>query len=237
MLLVPTAVEHPALTPTTNSTPVVWIWFALVVSHFMVSRVVAFDHDQYLGLLPPTWFSVVTFVEASWSLYGDPELFELWQIWSHLVVHPQWWHLAIEIVVMLVIGRALERTIGSALFAVVLASLAPLGGIALVFVGGGSPYAGGLALTFVVVGLALGRLPGAQTRWSVLWWAVVVVGQWPLFRLPLTSVFVLLLVPLILSAPHGYPLIHVVIAVLIAGVSAMLGVLTARMTQDTNPAG
>jgi membrane associated rhomboid family serine protease len=236
MLLVPTAVEHTDVRSSTRSTPVVWVWLALVVAMFVLSRLVAFDHDQRLGLLSPMWFAGVTFVEASWSLYADPELFDVWQVWSHLVVHPVWWHLPIEVAVMLVIGRALERTVGSLLFAAALACLGPLGGIALALVGGESPYAGGLPLSLAVLGLALGRWSGAQTRWSVVWWAVVAVGHWPLFRLPLPSVLVLLLVPVMVGAPRGYALIHLVIVLLVAGAGAALGVLMRRAPMAREPA-
>jgi lipopolysaccharide export LptBFGC system permease protein LptF len=70
----------------------------------------------------------------------------------------------------------------------------------------------------------------------VVWWAVVAVGQWPLFRLPLPSVLVLLLVPVMLGAPRGHALIHLLIGLVIAGAGAVLGVLIGRTTQDTKPA-
>jgi membrane associated rhomboid family serine protease len=228
MLLIPTAVELPAGELPARSTPVVWVWLALVLALFVLERVVRIDHDLAFGWFSPQLFAGVTFTVASWSLYGDPALFDLWQLWSHLVVHPAWWLLALEIVLMLVIGRALERLLGTALFLAAIGCLAPLAGVLMVLAGPQPVFAGGLPLMVGLLGLAIGRLPGASVRWGVVWWAVVAVGHWPLFRMPLHTLFFLLMVLVVVTAPPAAVLPTLLATVAVAGTGFGLGVLIRR---------
>lgn len=228
MLLIPTIVEPPEGVLPARSTPVVWTWLALVLALFVLERLVRVDHDLALGWFAPGLFAGVTFTIASWSLYGDPALFEVWQLWSHLVVHPSWWLLAGEIVLMLVIGRALERTLGTALFLAAIGCLAPLGGVLMVLAGPQPVFAGGLPMMAGLIGLALGRLPGAMVRWGVVWWAVVAVGHWPWFRMPLHTLFFLVMVLTLVMSPPSAVLPTLFATLAVAGTGFGLGVLIRR---------
>ncbi len=228
MLLIPTTIEVPDQPLPERATPVVWVWLALVLSLFVIERLVVIDHDLGFGWFPNNVFAGVTFVIASWSLYGDPALFEVWQLWSHLLIHPQWWLLAVEIILMLVLGRALERVMGSALFAAVLACLGPLGGVTTVLLTQESVHAGALPLMLGLVGMILGRLPGAVTGWGLVWWAIVAVGYWPLFRLPTHTLMFLLLVLSLVIAPAHSAIASIVVGLLLVGTGFGLGALVRR---------
>jgi membrane associated rhomboid family serine protease len=236
MLLVPIAIESPANDPTPHPphrTPAVWMWLVLVLVLFVLERLVRVDHDLALGWFSPRLFAGVTFTVASWSLYGDPALFDLWQLWSHLLVHPVWWLLAVEIVLMVVVGRALERVLGTALFLAALGCLAPLGGVLLVLGGPQPVFAGGLPLMAGLVGLALGRLPVASVRWGLVWWLVVAVGCLPLFRTPLATLLVLLLALALVAVPPVAALPTLLATVAVAGAGFGLGLLIRRRGTPT----
>jgi membrane associated rhomboid family serine protease len=233
MLLIPATIELAEGELPARSTPVVWIWLSLVLALFVVERLVVIDHDLHLGLLPESLFAGVTFVVASWSLYGDPALFDLWQVWSHLLVHLHWWQLAVEVVLMLVIGRALERTLGSALFAAVIGCLGPLGGVVMVLLVGVPVYVGAMPLMLGLLGVILGRLPGAMTRWGIAWWAIVAVGWWPLFRMPLHTLGFLLLVLVLATTPAGRVPSTLLVSVLLVAVGLGIGALMRRSERGT----
>lgn len=228
MLLIPTTVEPLPQDCPSRGTPVVWIWLALVLTIFVVERVVMLDHDLAFGWFPPALFAGVTFTIASWNLYGDPALFDPWQAWSHVLVHHRWWQLAVEVVLMLAVGRALERVLGTALFLAVLGCLAPLGGVLLVLLGPSGIQAGGMPLMAGLLGVAFGRLPQAVTRWSVVWWAIVAVGRWPLFRLPLHTVLALLLVLVLATTPAAAVLPDLFATGMVAAIGFALGALIRR---------
>lgn len=232
MLLIPITIEPSQSVLPARSTPVVWMWLALVLALFVLERLVRVDHDLALGWFAPGFFASVTFIVASWSLYSDPALFDVWQLWSHLVVHPSWWQLAGEIVLMLVIGRTLERTLGSALFLAAIGCLAPLGGVLMVLAGPQPVFIGGLPVMVGLVALALGRLPGAMVHWSVVWWAVVAVGHWPLFRMPLHTLFFLVMVLAVMTSPPSAVLPTLFATLAVAGTGFGLGVLIRRRGPD-----
>ena len=227
MLLIPSSVEPLSGVIPRQATPIVWLWLALVLAIFVVERVVAFDQNLKFGYVPQALFMGITLVSASWSLYGDPALFDLWQLWSHLFVHSHWWILMAEILVMLVIGRALERTLGSALFVAVLVCLGPLGGVLMVLLSHQLVYVGGLPFMLGLIGLTMGRMPGAVMQWGIAWWAIVAVGYWRLFRLP---VHIMVFLPLILSAVSAQenPAINIVVGLLLFVVGLGFGVLVRR---------
>ena len=228
MLLIPTAVEPASGVLPKRSTPVVWIWLALVLAVFITEQAVIFDHDLSFHFLPRGAFAVTTFVVASGSLYGDPVLFELWQLWSHVVIHYHWWLLAVEIVVMLVIGRALERVMGSALFAAVLACLGPLGGVLMVLFGHESTYVGGLPLMLGLIAVTLGRLPGAMISWGFAWWAIIAVGYWPLFRHPVHTLMFLLFALIMVSTPAETAIMSGLTGLVLVATGYGLGILVRR---------
>lgn len=228
MLLVPTTVELPDGDPPLHSTPVVWTWLALVSALFVLERLVVANQELDLGWFPPGLFAGVTFIVASWSLYGDPALFEVWQLWSHLLVHPSWWQLAIEVVLMVVVGRTLERVLGTALFLATLGCLAPLAGVSMVLIGPQPVFAGGLPLMAGLIALAIGRLPGAAVRWGVVWWAVVAVGRWPLFLLPLHTLLILVVVVIVVLTPPVVAVPTLLATLLVSGTGFGLGVLIRR---------
>lgn len=238
MLLIPTVVEPVDAVLPARGTPGVWVWLALVLAVFAVERLVAIDHDLALGLFPAGLFAGVTFTVASWTLYGDPALFDLWQLWSHLLVHPRWWTLAVEVVLLLAIARALERVLGTALFLAVVGCLAPLGGVLLVLVFGMPLFAGGLPLMAGLIGVAIGRLPKAQVRCDIVWWLVVAVGHWPLFRLPLTTLLILLLVFSLATAATADATATLLATAAVAGIGIGLGALIrqrATLEPDKQP--
>jgi membrane associated rhomboid family serine protease len=228
MLLIPSSVEPLRGVIPKRATPIVWLWLALVLVVFVCERVVAFDQNLKFGYVPQGLFVGVTFVSASWSLYGDPMLFDIWQLWSHLFVHSHWWILMAEMLVMLVIGRALERTMGSALFAAVLACLGPLGGVLMVLFGHQQIYVGGLPFMLGLIGLTMGRFPGAVMQWGIAWWAIIAVGYWRLFRLPVHIMVFLPLVLIALSAPEN-PTINILVGLLLLVVGFGFGVLVRRL--------
>lgn len=233
MLLLPIALEWPAGDLPAHRTPVVWMWLALVLVLFVLERLVRVDHDLALAWFPPQLFAGVTFTVASWSLYGDPALFDLWQLWSHVLIHPLWWLLAVEIVLMIVVGRALERVLGTAMFLAALGCLAPLGGVLLVLGGPQPVFAGGVPLMAGLVGLALGRLPGVSVRWGLVWWLVVAVGCRPLFRTPLHTLLILLPgLALVASTPVAV-LPTLLATVAVAGAGFGLGLLIRRRSSAT----
>jgi membrane associated rhomboid family serine protease len=228
MLLIPTSVEISSGALPNRSTPVVWIWLALVLAVFFSEQAVILDHDLGFHWLPRGLFAGTTFVVASWSLYGDPVLFDLWQLWSHLLIHYHWWLLAVEIVVMLVVGRALERVMGSSLFAAVLACLGPLGGVLMVLFGHESTYVGGLPLMLGLIGVMLGRLPGAMISWGIAWWAIIAVGYWPLFRQPVHMLMFLLLALTFMSAPAEAEIMSALTGLILVATGFGLGILVRR---------
>jgi membrane associated rhomboid family serine protease len=231
MLLIPTALEPRDGDRQTRSTPVVWTWLALVLALFTIERLVMIDHDLGLGMLPRELFAGVTFVVASWSLYSDPALFDLWQLWTHVLVHPSVWLLALEVALMLVVGRAVERAMGSLTLAACLASLAPLAGISTLLVGPPEVMAGGLPLLLGVLGLGLGRFPGASVRWGVAYWAVVVVGHVPLFVLPLRTMAIVVLILSVWLAPVHATVVTAVASVVVLLAGAGLGAASRRFVQ------
>ena len=171
---------------------------------------------------------------ASWSLYGDPVLFELWQLWSHLFIHYHWWLLAVEIVVMLVVGRALERVMGSALFAAVLVCIGPLGGVLMVLFGHEATYVGGLPFMLGLMGVILGRLPGAMIAWGLAWWAIIAVGYWPLFRQPVHTLMFILFALTMMSAPAETVIMSALTGLILVTIGYGLGVLVRRFDYSLN---
>lgn len=234
MLLIPTAVELSSGVLPKRSTPVVWIWLALVLAVFISEQAVILDHDLGYHLLPRGAFAATTFMVASLSLYGDPALFDLWQLWSHVFIHYHWWLLAAEIVVMLVIGRALERVMGSALFAAVLVCLGPLGGVLMVLFGHQATYVGGLPFVLGLMGVILGRLPGAMISWGLAWWAIIAVGYWPLFRQPVHMLIFFIFALSIMSAPAETAIISALTGLILLATGYCLGVLVRRFAYAVN---
>lgn len=228
MLLVPTVVESASEPLPRHATPVVWTWLVLVLALFTAERLVVIDHDLGLGLFPSGLFAGITFMVASWNLYGDPALFDLWQLWSHLLVHPRWWELAVEVVLMLAVGRALERALTPVLFAAVLGCLAPLGGVLMVLIADQPFYAGGQALMAGLLGVACGRLPKATVRCDVVWWLVVAVGSWPLVRLPLHTLLIVVLVFALATAPATAAVATLLATMAVAAIGMGLGLLIRR---------
>ena len=127
------------------------------------------------------------------------------------------------------LAKVLNRiTLPGSLFLAAIGCLAPLGGVLMVLVGPQALYAGGLSLMAGLLGLACGRLPGAAVRWGVVWWAIIAVGQWPLFRMPLHTVFFLLMVLVLVVTPPSAAIPTLLATVAVAGSGFGLGVLIRR---------
>jgi membrane associated rhomboid family serine protease len=233
LLITPLSLDMAQETPPQRPTPVVWWWCAVVTLGFAIDRALVVDHDLALGLVPDGWFAVVTYLLASGRFYGDPLLFDPWQVWSYVLVHPVWWHLVVEVVLMLVVGRALERLLGSWLFLAALGCLAPVAGLAVLVLGAAPAVAGGLPLVAGLLGLALGRVPKAEAVVGLWWWAVVVVGTWPWFRLPLHTLVILFLVLVLATAPSASAAGTLAATVLATGLGLVLGLSIRRRAPAT----
>jgi membrane associated rhomboid family serine protease len=218
-----------------RSTPVVWVWLALVVALFVLERVVVLDQHFVLHLLPAQVFAGVTFVVASWGCYSDSALFAPWQLWSHILVHPSWWQLGIEIVLMLVIGRAVERMLGSVAMAMALLTLIPMSATLFLLFGGQQLLIGGHGLCLCVLGLAAGREPRATIQWGAAYWIIVAVGYLPLFVLALPTMIILYVIMMVWLAPSTASLSVALWGICSVLIGIIVGLTAPRLGAQKNP--
>ncbi len=215
-----------------RSTPVIWIWLSLVLSLFVVEKIVVLDYTYGFNLLPKQFFTAITFVVASWSCYSDSALFAPWQLWSHVIVHQSWWQLAIEIALIVVIGRTLERALGTLAMGMALLTLAPMSATLFLLVGGNSILVGGHGLCLSMLGVAVGRYPRALVQWGLGYWLIIVVGYLPLFVLALPTMIILYMTLIIWLAPAATALSVAIWAACCVIVGIMIGLTGTRVTNS-----
>jgi membrane associated rhomboid family serine protease len=203
-LILPSAVEppEPSAWPT-RSTVVVWVLMALIAVHFAVTRVVALDHARHWGLIDEQTFRALTYATTVWSLYPEPGLFAPWQLWTYALIHDGWLELALNLVILALAGRVVERWIGSAAFIGAVLTLAPLAAVIHLLVErDDAVLTGADGLAMGVMGMALALFPKARVQWGLAYYAVVVVGWLPLFRVGLPWVALAGLIGLV-ALRHG----------------------------------
>ena len=235
VVLVPVAVLDSTPLPD-RSTTVMWIWLALVCVMFGFERLVVFDHAFALQLLPTQLFAGVTFVVASWSCYSDGALFAPWQLWSHAVIQSSWWQLGCEIAIMMVIGRAVERLIGSLAMAMAMLTLLPMSATLYLIFDVGGVLVGGQGLCLSLLGLAAGRLPHAQVQWGAGYWVIVSVGYVPLFVLALPTMIVLYVILVVWTAPAAVAMTTTLWAVACVLMGVLIGLTGPRATKSASDA-
>ncbi len=200
IILLPTALEPsaPALLSARPLT-VVWLLVALMALQFAIAHTLELDLRLHWGLVGDPFFRVVSFTTSSWSLYADVALFAPWQLWSYILVNDGWVLPILDLVLLAVAGRAVERGIGSLSFLGAVLTLAPLAGVIQLLLSGrdeglaagvslaspGLPVTGADGLVAGVLGMAWALYPQARMRWGVAYFAVVALGYLPLFRLAL----------------------------------------------------
>jgi membrane associated rhomboid family serine protease len=188
IILLPIALDPlaPAPAPARPAT-VVWMVVALIAMQLLVTRLVDLDHRLHWGLVSDHAFRVVTFTSSSWSLYSDPALFNPWQLWSYALVHDGWVAAVLNLLVLAVVGRAVERWIGALSFLGATLTLAPLAAVIHLLLAGrdDTVLTGADGLAAGVLGMAWALFPHAKVRWGMAYFAVVALGYVPLFRLAL----------------------------------------------------
>jgi membrane associated rhomboid family serine protease len=214
-----------------RSTPVMWVWLALVCALFVTERLIIFDHTFALQVVPEKLFAGVTFVVASWSCYSDSALFAPWQLWSHALIQASWWQLASEIAIMMVIGRAVERMIGSLAMAMALLTLLPMSATWYLMFDVGGLLVGGHGLCLSILGLAVGRIPHAQVQWGLAYWIIIAVGYVPLFALALPMMIVLYVVMVIFMASSAATMVTALWAVTCVLMGVLVGLSGPRLNK------
>lgn len=134
----------------------------------------------------------ISLVSASARLYPDPGLFDPAQLFSAALLHAvPWgdaravltglWALAVNAALILVIGRAWERTCGSAgLVGLVVIAMPLVGAIHLRHVVQSDPVVTSSALVAGMLAATATLLPGRRLRLHLAYWAVAAVGVVPL---------------------------------------------------------
>ena len=183
MLILPTTLDPPASRPWPGRTAVVtWsLCGALVVAHVLLRLA-----GGGRGLFGEEALRVVTYASASWKLYTDPELFEPWQLVSYTLLHEGWLHLLVNVLLIAVLGRAVERWVGPLACAGAMLTLTCLAAV-LVLLAGAFAHSHGVVvgangLVMGLIGMAATLFPGSRVRWGLAYYLVLVVGYVPLFR-------------------------------------------------------
>lgn len=120
-------------------------------------------------------------VEASWTLYADPVLFQPWQLWSWVLAGGPLGMAVMDVLLVAVLVAAVERRIGAWWPTAAIAVLLPLGALLhLLLAPDLHVQAGSGGLVLALTGLAWGLLRPARLTMGLGWWAVVVAGWIPL---------------------------------------------------------
>lgn len=139
------------------------------------------------GLVEPVVRSA-GLIEATWTLYADPALFQPWQLWTWVLVGSSWGLWLGNCALTVVLAVAAERRIGSRWFLAALVILLPVAAGVHLLIGGVSPpfiQVGAGALVTGLAGLGWGLMRPVRLQLGLGWWAVLVVGWIPLFSLSL----------------------------------------------------
>jgi membrane associated rhomboid family serine protease len=238
IILLPTALDPRAPMPAPERpATVVWMVVALIAMQLLVSRLVDLDQRMHWGLVSDHAFRVVTFTTSTWSLYSDPALFNPWQLWSYAMVHDSWAAAILNLLVLAVVGRAVERWIGALSFLGATLTLAPLAAVIHLLLAGrdDTVLTGADGLAAGVLGMAWALFPNATTRWGVAYFAVVALGYVPLFRLALPWIALCFLAATGLLRWQDAPAIHLAgdAGALLAGV--VLGLAGRRIQGNPEP--
>ncbi len=238
IILLPTALDPlvPSPGPARPAT-VVWMVVALVAMQLLVSRLVDLDHSGHWGLVGDRAFRVVTFTTSSWTLYSDPALFNPWQLWSYVLVHDSWIAAILNLLVLAVVGRAVERWIGALSFLGATLTLAPLAAVIHLLLSGrdDTVLTGADGLAAGVLGMAWALFPKAKVRWGMAYFALLVLGYVPLFRLALPWIALAFLAATAATHWQDAPAAHLagVVGALSAGV--VLGLAGRRIQGHQEP--
>lgn len=134
----------------------------------------------------------VSLFSASARLYPDPGLFDPVQLFSAALLHPvAWgdaravltglWAVAVNAALILVIGRAWERTCGSlGMVALIVVAMPLVGAIHLRHVVQSDPVVTSAALVAGLLAATATLLPGRRLRLHLAYWAIAAVGVVPL---------------------------------------------------------
>jgi membrane associated rhomboid family serine protease len=238
IILLPTALDPlaPAPGPARPAT-VVWMAVALIAMQLLVSRLVDLDHREHWRLVSDHAFRVVTFTTSSWSLYSDPALFNPWQLWSYALVHDSWVAAILNLLVLAVVGRAVEQWIGALSFLGATLTLVPLAAVIHLLLSGrdDTVLTGADGLAAGVLGMAWALFPKAKVRWGMAYFAVLVLGYVPLFRLALPWIALAFLVAAGATHWQDAPAAHLagVAGAFLAGV--VLGLAGRRIQAQQEP--
>ncbi len=191
MLLVhPVAIETtPASTAGARVLWATWAIALAVAMAFACDRLAAWSLTHG-GPLNENAARTCSLAVASARLYPQPELFSPWEPWSYPLVHDGWWHLLADLAALLLVGSALERRLGSTALVATALTIAPIVGAAAIITRSEPGLSGVVCGWFA---LLLARDSHAQVRWAMSYYAITVVGQVPLVRVPLAVVFALFL--------------------------------------------
>lgn len=193
IVLYPVAVvgppELPELAPKPRPAPVALALMATVLT-------VAVIETLAQAVLAQGWpgvglARVVTLASASARLYPDPGLFDPVQLFTAALLHDvPWgdaravvtglWALAVNAALLLVIGRAWERTCGSlGLIGLIVVAMPLVGVVHLRHVVQIDPVVTSSALVACVIAATATILPGRRLRVRAAYWAVAAVGVVP----------------------------------------------------------
>lgn len=216
---------------------VVWMMVALIAMHLVAVRLVDLDHQWHTGLVSDHIFRVVTFTSSTWSLYSDPALFTVWQLWTYVLIHDSVVEALINLVMLAVVGRAVERWIGGMAFIGAVLTLIPLAAVIHLMLANRDDevLTGADGLAAGVLGMAWALFPCGRVRWGLAYFAVVMLGYVPLFRLSLIWIAVLFFASMGVIHWHDAGIYRLIsdAAALLAGV--VLGLAGRRVHRYPSP--
>ena len=186
VIILPLDIDEPARAHP-HAIIVTWCWLALAASIFLVDRLVALDLSYGFNQMPDLMISAVTYVVASWSCYADKELFSPLQLWSYMLVQPVWWQALIDLALLVVVARTIERALGSLALCVLTLTLGAMAATLYMLIAIGPVLVGGRGVLLALCGVLLARQPLAQVRMGLGYWFVVMVGWRMIGTIPLLS--------------------------------------------------
>lgn len=145
------------------------------------------------GMYPwaESWLRMSGLLEASWTLYGDTELFQPWQLWTWVCIDSNGWLWLGNIIMTAVVLSGCEQRIGFALPFVALVLVLPCGAAAHLIASSvisshstvwmtPTIQVGAAACVTGLIGITWGCLKPVRLRYGLGWWAIIVVGWIPL---------------------------------------------------------
>jgi membrane associated rhomboid family serine protease len=238
IIILPVALEPPESQQyPARAATVVWMMVALIAMHLVVVQLVNLDHQRHWGLVGDHVFRVVTFTSSIWSLYSDPALFTPWQLWTYALINDNVVEALINLLMLAVVGRAVERWIGGMAFIGAVMTLIPLAAVIHLLIANRDDtiLTGADGLAAGVLGMAWALFPNGRVRWGLAYFAIVMLGYVPLFRLSLVWIAILFFAGVGLVHGHDGPVNQLLsdLAALLAGV--VLGLAGRRVRQYPTP--